>query len=415
MINHISPKLAVYFQDNLAGHLWLDSERRFVFQYTRDWAKSSRAVPLSVALPLQEEAFENDKSRSFFANLLPEAQIRIIISRNLQISDKNDFALLEKIGGECAGAISLFPEGLMPQVNPGYRKLDKESLHNIIISLPQRPLLAGEEGLRLSLAGAQNKLPVYVENEEISIATGNAPSTHILKPPIPGLPDSVENEAFCMILAGNMGLPVPRVKIFHTPDAFLLIERYDRIWDKKRHLQRLHQEDFCQALQTMPDQKYESEGGPSLPQCFNVLSLYSLKPAADKKALLRWIIFNVLIGNADAHAKNLALLYHERKPSLAPFYDLICTMAYEELTDKLAMKIGTENRVTWLGLRHWENFAETVEIKKSLVLKELAKMSGEVILKAEDLAQSFIKDHGDIKIISRILEKIRKNAMQVKY
>src|SRR4030042_1358645 len=147
MTDHISPKLAVFFQERLTGHLWLDKQRRFFFQYTQDWLKSPRAVPLSVALPLQEEAFENDRSRPFFANLLPEAQIRKIISRNLQISDKNDFALLEKIGGECAGAISVFPEDLSPQVKHGYRKLDEKSLHDIIISLPNKPFLDGEEGL----------------------------------------------------------------------------------------------------------------------------------------------------------------------------------------------------------------------------------------------------------------------------
>lgn len=415
MIDRTLPRLVVFFRDILVGHLWLDKQRRFIFQYAIEWLNNPQAIPLSHSLPFQEEAFDNDKARPFFANLLPEAQIRKIISRNLQISEKNDFTLLEKIGGECAGAVSVFPEGLMPQVKPGYRNLDEKSLHDIIINLPRRPLLAGEEGVRLSLAGAQNKLPVYIENEQIFLATGNAPSTHILKPLIPGLEESVENEAFCMMLAGKMGLPAPQVKIFRSPDTFLLIERYDRIRDKDHQLQRLHQEDFCQALGIMPEQKYEGEGGPSLQQCFNLLSLCSLKPAADKMALLRWVIFNVLIGNADAHAKNLALLYRQRKPSLAPFYDLICTTAYEELTDKLAMKIGGEKRVAWLGLRHWENFAEMVEIKKAFVLKELPKMSEEIILQAETLAQSFIKDYSPVKIIPRILSQIRKHAMQIKY
>jgi serine/threonine-protein kinase HipA len=415
MIDKTLPKLAVFFRDIIIGHLWLDKQRRFIFQYTILWLKDPQAMPLSLSLPLREEAFENDMARPFFANLLPEAQVRKIISRNLQISEKNDFTLLEKIGGECAGAVSVFPEGVMPQAKPGYRKLDEKSLHDIIVNLPRRPLLAGEKGLRLSLAGAQSKLPVYMENEQISLATGNAPSTHILKPSIPDLEESVENEAFCMILAGRMGLPVPPVKIFHTPDAFLLIERYDRIWDKDRQLRRLHQEDFCQALGIMPEQKYESEGGPSLQQCFNLLSLNSLKPAADKMALLRWVIFNVLIGNADAHAKNLALLYQQRKPSLAPFYDLICTMVYKELTDKLAMKISGEKKVARLGLRHWESFATTVEIKKPFVLKELSRMADEIISQVDVLAQSFVKDHGPVKIISRIVERIRKNAMQLKY
>ena len=145
----------------------------------------------------------------------------------------NDFALLEQIGGECAGAVSLLPQGESPYESRSYRELDEEELHRIITELPRRPLLAGEKGIRLSLAGAQNKLPVFMEKNKVFIAGGNSPTTHILKPPIPGFEGTVENEAFCMTLAGRVGLPVPAVSIRKQLDTLLVVERYDRKKDPK--------------------------------------------------------------------------------------------------------------------------------------------------------------------------------------
>lgn len=124
----------------------------------------------------------------------------------------NDFAMLNSIGGECAGAVSVLPSGAAPSVKPGYRELNEEDLHRIIIDLPRRPLMAGVEGMRLSLAGAQNKLPVYMEDDRIFIASGNAPSSHILKPPIRDLEDTVGNEAFCMMLRRGWGCPLRRLR-----------------------------------------------------------------------------------------------------------------------------------------------------------------------------------------------------------
>jgi len=272
--------LAVYLRDQKIGRLWLDERRRFVFQYDEEWIRQKGAVPLSLHLPLRAESYPDDLSRSFFSNLLPEAEIKRVIAQRLQISESNDFAMLNSIGGECAGAVSLLPSGVTPTVKPGYRELNEEELHKIIIDLPRRPLMAGVEGMRLSLAGAQNKLPVYMEGNHIFIASGNAPSSHILKPPIRDLEDTVGNEAFCMMLAQSMRLSVPPVTIHRGLDLLFIITRYDRSRDKNGRLVRLHQEDFCQALGYLPDQKYETEGGPSLQQCFALLQEKSIRPAA---------------------------------------------------------------------------------------------------------------------------------------
>lgn len=400
--------LDVYLWDQLIGRLRLDEKRHFVFQYDAGWINKKGAIPLSLHLPLRTDIFPDDLSRSFFSNLLPEAEIKRIIAQRLRISVSNDFAMLSSIGGECAGAVSVLPSGFIPKAKPGYKELKDEELHKIIIDLPKRPLMAGVEGIRLSLAGAQNKLPVYMEDERIFIATGNAPSTHILKPPIKDLEDTVDNEAFCMMLARKLGLQTPQVSIHLGLDKLYIIQRYDRNRDKKGNLVRLHQEDFCQALGFLPDQKYESEGGPSLVDCFRLLQEKSISPAADRSTLLKWVIFNFLIGNADAHAKNLAMIFTGQGPRIAPFYDLICTQAYPDLTEKLAMEIGGENRPAWIRKRHWERFGQAVSIKPSLVLKTLKDMSGNIIPAEQSLLNDFNKSYGKCVIIEKIVDIIKK-------
>jgi HipA-like C-terminal domain len=155
---------------------------------------------------------------------------REIIARNLGISARNDYAMLEQIGGECAGAVTFIPAGEgLPERNYSYRALSSEELAAILKELPKRPLLAGEEGIRLSLAGAQDKVAVRIEGAEISLPLGGAPSTHILKPAVAHFEGVVFNEALCMKLAAAAGLPAASVET-RTVDGmeYLLVERYDR-------------------------------------------------------------------------------------------------------------------------------------------------------------------------------------------
>src|SRR5437868_6870512 len=184
-----------------------------VFDYDKGWLDRAGAAPLSQSLPLRAKRFRNKECRGFFAGILPEESKREIIARNLGISARNDYAMLERIGGECAGAVTFVPEGQdFPERKYGYRNLSGGELAAILKELPRRPMLAGEEGIRLSLAGAQDKIAVRIEHGEVCLPLGGAISTHILKPAVERFEGVVFNEALCMKLAAAAGLAAASVE-----------------------------------------------------------------------------------------------------------------------------------------------------------------------------------------------------------
>lgn len=352
--------LNVYLDRGFVGQLIQDDGGQMLFEYAESWLGNPNAIPLSLSLPLREEQFTQKECRGFFGGILPEEDNRKIIARILGVSDKNDFAMLEQIGGECAGAITFLPEGTeAPEDDIRYREISNAELVRILRELPRRPLMAGEDGVRLSLAGAQDKIAVRVEDGRISIPLGSAPSSHILKSAIATYEGVVFNEAFCMGLATEAGLDTAKTTTARVEDIdYLLIERYDRHRGEDKQIRRVHQEDFCQALGIPSEIKYQSEGGPSLTDCFTLLRNASTSPVIDIRALLDAVLFNLIIGNHDAHAKNFSLLYlPDRSIRLSPLYDLISTVFYPELTDKMATKIGGEAKSELIFPKHVARFA----------------------------------------------------------
>ncbi len=390
--------LDVYLHDLLVGHLIQDDGGQMIFEYAE---KPQTSFPLSHSLPWRKEPFTRSECRGFFAGLLPEEGKRETIARNLGISSQNDYAMLERIGGECAGAVTFVPAGEpLPKKNFGSRSLTDKDLAEILRILPRRPLMAGEEGVRLSLAGAQDKMPVHASGENISLSLGGSPTSHIIKPAIERFEGVVFNEAVCMRLADRIGLPTAQVEIRNVEGIdYLLVERYDR---KKIPIppggllkgyfrRRLHQEDFCQALGVPPEMKYQSEGGPSLKKCFDLLREVSDIPAVDLQRLLDAVIFNALIGNHDAHSKNFSLLYEERSlltgntTWLAPFYDLVCTVYYPELSPKMAMKIGGESVSGKLMPKHFEKFAEETGLAGKMVVQRIPELAEKILAALNDI------------------------------
>ena len=177
-------------------------------------------------------------------------------------------------------------------------------------------------------------------------------------------PASTENEALVMLLAKSIELDVADVEPMSVLGrTFLLVNRYDRIISKNSIAKRLHQEDFCQALGIAPENKYASEGGPGFSNCFKLIRNQSITPVSDIKKFLDAIIFNVIVGNADAHGKNFSLLYGKKGPYLAPLYDLLSTAAYPQLTSNFAMRIGKRRTLNELDKRGWNRLAESNEIE----------------------------------------------------
>ena len=397
--------LDVYLHEKKAGLLTQDDDGQLKFAYAPDYLAQQDAPAISVSMPLGEEPYPDRIVRAYFSGLLPDERARQRLASALGISEGNAFGLLEVIGGECAGALSLLPEGepLHGLEEQPLEALSKKRLIEILDLLRTKPLLGGEEGIRLSLAGAQDKLAVCLVGGEIALAKEGQPTTHILKPFIEGLDGTVENEIFCMKLAEKIGLAAPLVTKGSAGETdFILVERYDRIKDETGSITRLHQEDFCQALSVPPELKYEDEGGPGISESQELIQKYTQRPAADRLAFQRMVIFHYLVGNADAHAKNYSLLYHDSAPDLAPLYDVVCTAAYPRLARKLAMKIGGRDIADTIQLAHWESIVPGTRGAQRLLLKDIQDLSSTARASADALLEELESEGIDHPILKRV-------------
>ncbi|HLF66651.1 MAG TPA: HipA domain-containing protein, partial [Gammaproteobacteria bacterium] len=322
------------------------------------------------------------------------------------------FALLKEVGGECAGAVSVYPPGVTPNFNekPTFHILTDKEAYKILSGLDKRPMWVGTEEVRISGAGAQNKLIIALVDGQIAIPTRNTPSTHIIKPAISDLESTVQNEFFCMKLAQAVGLPVPHVEIrWIEGEAYYLIERYDRIKNKKGTAKRLHQEDLCQALHIPPELKYENEGGPGIQQCFSLLDermALGTMSGKNKITLLEGFLFNFLIGNGDAHGKNFSLLYEENAESLAPFYDLMCTMIYSNAYKaKMAMKIGGKYKFSEVVFQDIEKMGVCAGFRPDFIGKKWTTLLLQLPDAAHEVCTS-LNNHPETA--SKVYEKIVK-------
>jgi len=401
-------RLIVHLNGEQVGTLDQNDDGLIEFRYKAEWLNRPDAVPLSRSLPLQGDSFRGKHARSFFAGMLPDEGPRRQIASILGVSERNDFALLERIGGECAGAVGLWPEGFTPLAS-GHgpsRELNEQEMADIIRELPRRPLLAGREGIRLSLAGAQSKLPIIMHGMRVALPLGDTPSTHIIKPEPERFPGLAANEVFCMALARTVGLDTPPVHILTiggTP--CIVVERYDRACGPDGTIQRVHQEDFCQALGIPPEQKYQQEGGPLLRDCMALLREWSTVPALDVRSFVDGLIFNMLIGNADAHGKNFSFLYKAGERKLAPFYDLVCTLVWPELSKVPAMKIGGSESIENITPSNWRKMARECRIGWPMMRERIVSLCDKAIVGCRNPEIQEIIGHSDMaQRVARLIE-----------
>jgi len=406
--------LSVWWERALVGALQIDEHGDLAFTYAADWLTDPQKLAISISLPKQANTFNRRETRPFFAGLLPDEGQRDAVARALGVSKSNDFRLLERLGGDVAGALTLWPEGESPpppQTVSASEPLDDDRLLAILDTLPTRPFLAGDEGVRLSLAGAQQKLPVVLINGRIALPAPGQPSTHILKPPITSLSATTENEALAMRLAAAIGLPTAAVEPRRTADRpYLLIERYDRTVEAEGAIRRLHQEDFCQALGIAPERKYASEGGPTFPPCFDLIRAACIQPAPAVLQLLDAAIFNVAIGNADAHGKNYSLLYRAEGLGFAPLYDLLCTAAYPGVHAKLAMKVGKRAALDEFTPSTWEDFAREIGMGAAFVRRRALAQAERILARIDEVAGEIASAGFDGPELHRFAEIVRQRA-----
>lgn len=300
---------------------------------------------LSLSLPLSERRYTQGVVRPFLDGLLPEGESRKSIARDVGVRADDTYRLIRELGRDCAGAVVIQPadESAPPTPTTATAEaLDDDDVATLVSNLRSAPLGAGGR-VRISLAGVQEKLLLTrMPDGAWGRPVDGTPSTHILKPEIAAYPKTVENEAFCMRVAKNLGLEVAEVETTEIAKRKLIVvERFDRNVSPDGAVERIHQEDFCQATRVPPETKYEEDGGPSLQRVAGILQSVAAPDSVER--LLQAVTLNVLIGNGDAHAKNFSLLHHASGAlTLTPLYDVMCTLHYGD--NRLAMYVDTVQR-----------------------------------------------------------------------
>ncbi len=372
-------ELFAYMNGEKVGTLVRNANGRLEFIYDKFWLESSSGRPLSLSMPLTEQAYSGDRVENYFDNLLPDSQsIRARIQRRFGAPSHRGFDLLWHIGRDCVGALQLLQEDSSIDI----KKIKAEPLSNAAISESLKnyrttPLgMREDKDFRISIAGAQEKTALLKLSDKWHLPLGSTPTSHIFKLPIGhiehsgiDLSDSVENEWLCYAILKAFGLPVANAEILSFEDTkVLVVERFDRRWAAdKTWLIRLPQEDMCQALNIPPALKYESDGGPGLAQIMELL-LGATDSMADRRLFMTANLVFWLLAAIDGHAKNFSVfLLPGGGFKLTPLYDvisafpLVAKKQLEQRRLKMAMALTGKNRhYDWNAIlyRHWLSTAK---------------------------------------------------------
>jgi len=379
--------------------VWMNGERVGTWQRTRtgghrfvyeeSWLASARVRPLSLSLPITpDRTVAGPVVANFFDNLLPDDErIRRRVSARFRVGSTDVFELLQAIGRDCVGAVQLLP----PEQPPiGFDRVEYETMDDRAVArhlhgVAADPGLGADQNpgdLRISIAGAQEKTALLRVDGQWCRPLGATPTTHILKLPLGlvggrrlDLTHSVYNEWLCAQLLREMGLPVAATDIVTFGDETVLsVERFDRQWMEgpnagTRWIARIPQEDFCQVLGVSSHDKYESQRGPGLSQCLQVLRS-SGTAAADIRHFLCAQLAFWLLAATDGHAKNFSIfLLPGGSYRMTPLYDVISVwpvigngpnrVAWQEA--KLAMAVRSKNvhhELARIQTRHWQGLAQ---------------------------------------------------------
>jgi len=409
-------RLLIIWNKQLVGTLERHTKGKVIFQYSQAWLNNVKK-PISLSLPCRAEQYPPAISTAFFENLLPENNARTILAFNRRFDKKDVFAFLENFGEDCAGALSIIAEESKMDFTSGqYECINTQLVEALdkIMSNPKKYTLFPEmKKARLSIAGAQDKLPVYIEKNKFYLpVSSGSPTTHIIKPANAWFPDITKNEAFCMDLAQHIGLLVPESRLMKLGHHELfIVSRYDRNKTTQKVI-RIHQEDFCQAMGLPADRKYQESGGPGFLQCRRLADEFLSDSGVDVRInFARIMIFNYLIGNHDAHGKNFSII-HEPNLKFAPFYDLLSTQVYP-LDNKFAMAIGRTYRHDRIKEHSFKQFARDMNIRPEKLNSLMAQMIQVTTKTYAPLLAEHEKKYGPSKIYNDLFEVIRSNLGQL--
>ncbi|MCC5870497.1 MAG: HipA domain-containing protein, partial [Gammaproteobacteria bacterium] len=377
------------------------------FVYDPGWEAAETSYSISPHILLFGQPAATGTVRRFLENLLPEGRALDVVTTTHQVSRNNIYGLIHELGRETSGALAFLPEDLAPQDQIDTRReIRREEISERIKQRAQIPFAAWDGRVRLSIAGHQDKVAVYLDPDQdrMYLVEGALASTHILKPePAENrLPMLVANEHYATRLAARLGLTVPVVSILRLPDPVLVIERFDRVRETDG-VRRLHIIDACQAVNFPVSYKYERNfgagrdvrhirDGVSFERLFSI-SEYTVRKAVTRLSLLRWALFGYLIGNADAHGKNVSFFCCPDGLALAPFYDLVSVVQYDNLDHEMAMAYGDEFRLHEVSPFAWADFAHRTGTSRPLLAREMIRM-GKAALEAAP-AQARATDYVD--------------------
>lgn len=419
--NALPASLWVYMGADRVGSLYPTDP--LSFEYVPEWIGRKDPRPLQQEIPVVPGRIATPALHAFFENLLPEGDQRKLISMRQQVASV--FGLLATVGGDTAGSIVLVPEGEQAAAAI-YQDLTWEQVNALVhadaASAREREAIeaaaAGMPRPRISVSGAQFKMLLLVGSNGLPRRPmGSSPSTHILKPdmvrPEIRIFATAANETLVMQTARYCGLPTAPVSYQPVTQA-CLVQRYDRVLSSDGTLERLWQADFCQLLGKPSDVKYELEGGPGFRDCYELLGM-SAAPAVDRRQLLRWLFFNLYVGNHDSHAKNLAMVATSEGLRLAPFYDLMSTRVYPGLGPSFAFRIAGESEPGKLRRTHLAALAAELGVAPRYVMQlatELAAHIPPALEKAAAEIQPHI-GHKQKVLVERIVRGIRNTVGQM--
>ena len=385
--------LSVLLNNRLVGHLEKASTGAISFDYDQSWLDWESAIPVSLSMPLREDAYRGEQVTAVFENLLPDSlSLRKHVAEKVGAAGTDAYSMLAAIGRDCVGALQFLADGVDADAKNEIQgePVGLEDIEHILKGLAQAPLgLTKDDDFRISVAGTQEKTALLYSDDRWLKPTGTTPTTHLFKPSIGRLPNgidlthSVENEFYCLALAREFGLPVnnSEMQTFGATKA-LVVERFDRRWTRDGRLLRVPQEDFCQALSVPPSRKYQSDGGPNLVEILTFLQ-GSDTPLEDQARVFKAQILFWLIGATDGHAKNFSVfLGSGGSYQLTPLYDILTTQPSLDQHQinrsqmRLAMSVGRNRQYPLheiLG-RHFVQTGAAAKLPDSLVKETIGQV-----------------------------------------